>query len=73
MYNLKLSEWNKSCQYAIEQAKLLTENDNIQTKMKVCSNYIDEKFKLSGVIEHFGTAHGGHYVAYRPLFNHKLD
>ena len=35
--------------------------------------YIDEKYKLSGVIEHFGTAHGGHYVAYRPLFNHKLD
>jgi ubiquitin C-terminal hydrolase len=27
----------------------------------------DAKYKLCGVIEHFGTALGGHYIAYRPL------
>jgi ubiquitin C-terminal hydrolase len=31
---------------------------------------IEALYKLSGVIEHFGSAHGGHYVSYRPLFNH---
>ncbi len=35
-------------------------------------NPLDAKYKLSGVIEHFGSAHGGHYVAYRPLFTHQL-
>ena len=25
---------------------------------------------MCGVIEHFGTAYGGHYVAYKPLFTH---
>jgi ubiquitin C-terminal hydrolase len=29
---------------------------------------IDAKYRLTGVIEHFGSAHGGHYVGYRPLF-----
>jgi len=33
----------------------------------------DIKYKLSGVIEHFGSAHGGHYVAYRPLFTHNHE
>jgi uncharacterized UBP type Zn finger protein len=41
--------------------------------LKSDSNNIDAKYKLSGVIEHFGSAHGGHYVAYRPLFTHDLD
>jgi len=30
---------------------------------------IDLRYKLTGVIEHFGSAHGGHYVAYRPLIS----
>lgn len=34
---------------------------------------IDIKYKLSGVIEHFGSANGGHYVAYRPLFAHNHE
>lgn len=29
---------------------------------------VDIKYKLTGVIEHFGTARGGHYVSYRKLF-----
>ena len=27
------------------------------------------KYKLSGVIEHFGSYAGGHYIAYRKLFS----
>ena len=37
-------------------------------EMKQNGVKIDQKYRLSSVIEHFGTAIGGHYVSYRRLF-----
>lgn len=40
--NMKLSEWNKSCEYAIQVAKDLT-NNGIITKMKVYTMFDGRK------------------------------
>ncbi len=36
--------------------------------MRSSDYQMDAKYQLTGVIEHFGSAYGGHYVGYRPLF-----
>lgn len=33
----------------------------------------ERKYKLSAVIEHFGSVNGGHYVGYRKLFHHDKE
>jgi len=39
--------------------------------MEVNNSPFEARYKLTGVIEHFGSAHGGHYVGYKQLFNHE--
>jgi len=41
--------------------------------MKSNGYSIDAKYRLTGVIEHIGSAYGGHYIAFRPLFPENLD
>ena len=41
--NMKLSEWNKTCEYAKQQAKVLTESDGIPTRAKIYTMYNNDK------------------------------